>query len=66
MSDIAIRVENLSKLYRIGRAQERHDTLRDAPVAGIYVSLKSFMNIHNLQGEAFVTRKITHVGDFKV
>ncbi len=38
MSDIAIRVENLSKLYRIGRAQshgdslrsQRHDTLRDA------------------------------------
>lgn len=29
MSDIAIRVENLSKLYHIGRAQ-RHDTLRDA------------------------------------
>jgi lipopolysaccharide transport system ATP-binding protein len=32
MSDIAIRVENLSKLYRIGRAQQRHDTLRDALV----------------------------------
>ena len=30
MSDIAIRVENLSKLYYIGRAQERHDTLRDS------------------------------------
>ena len=30
MSDIAIRVENLSKLYRIGRAQQRPDTLRDA------------------------------------
>ena len=30
MSDIAIHVENLSKLYRIGRAQKRHDTLRDA------------------------------------
>jgi len=30
MSDIAIRVENLSKLYRIGAAQKRHDTLRDA------------------------------------
>ncbi len=29
MSDIAIRVETLSKLYRIGRAQQ-HDTLRDA------------------------------------
>ncbi|MGQ9503256.1 MAG: ABC transporter ATP-binding protein, partial [Anaerolineae bacterium] len=30
MTDIAIRVEHLSKLYRIGRAQQRHDTLRDA------------------------------------
>ncbi len=30
MSDIAIRVENLSKLYRIGRAQQRNDTLRDS------------------------------------
>jgi len=29
MSDIAIRVENLSKRYRIGLAQERPDTLRD-------------------------------------
>jgi len=27
MSDIAIRVENLSKRYRIGRAQQRHDAL---------------------------------------
>jgi hypothetical protein len=26
MTDIAIRVENLSKLYHIGRARERHDT----------------------------------------
>ena len=30
MTDIAIRVANLSKLYHIGRAQQRHDTLRDA------------------------------------
>ena len=29
MSDIAIRVENLSKRYRIGVAKHRHDTLRD-------------------------------------
>jgi hypothetical protein len=29
MSDIAIRVDHLSKLYHIGRAQQRHDTLRD-------------------------------------
>ncbi len=32
MDDIAIRIENLSKLYHIGRAQQRHDTLRDALV----------------------------------
>ncbi len=30
MSDIAIRVENLSKLYHLGARQQRHDTLRDA------------------------------------
>jgi lipopolysaccharide transport system ATP-binding protein len=29
MSEIAIRVENLSKLYKIGAVNERHDTLRD-------------------------------------
>jgi len=33
MTDLAIRVENLSKLYHIGRAQQRHDTLRDALVS---------------------------------
>jgi hypothetical protein len=26
MTDLAIRVEHLSKLYHIGRAQQRHDT----------------------------------------
>jgi lipopolysaccharide transport system ATP-binding protein len=35
MSDVAIRVENLSKLYRIGSNGERHDTLRDALVAAL-------------------------------
>jgi|GEM_PF-1735105 len=30
MTDIAIRVDHLSKLYHIGRTQQRHDTLRDA------------------------------------
>jgi len=29
MSDVVIQVENLGKIYRIGRAQRRHDTLRD-------------------------------------
>ncbi|MCO6449751.1 MAG: hypothetical protein J5I90_03070, partial [Caldilineales bacterium] len=33
MTDIAIRVENLSKLYHIGASQQRHDTLRDALVS---------------------------------
>ena len=40
MSDIAIRVENLSKLYRIGKAQQRHDTLREVLVAGLRAPLK--------------------------
>ena len=35
MSDITIRVENLSKLYHLGRAQQRHDTLRDALVSAL-------------------------------
>lgn len=29
MSDVVIRVENLGKMYRIGKAQQRHDSLRD-------------------------------------
>ena len=33
MSNIAIRVDHLSKLYHLGRAQQRHDTLRDALVS---------------------------------
>ena len=30
MSDIAIRVDHLSKLYHLGRAQQRHDALASA------------------------------------
>ena len=30
MSDIAIRVDHLSKRYAIGALQQRHDTLKDA------------------------------------
>ncbi len=40
MSDLAIRVENLSKLYRIGKAQQRHDTLRDVLVDGLRGSMQ--------------------------
>src|SRR6266542_5226260 len=35
MSDLAIRIENLSKLYKIGALKNRHDTLRDHLVHGI-------------------------------
>jgi len=35
MSDIAIRVENLSKQYKIGAAQQRHDTLKDLLTHGL-------------------------------
>jgi lipopolysaccharide transport system ATP-binding protein len=40
MKNIAIRVENLSKQYRIGRAQQRHDTLRDALMGGLRAPVK--------------------------
>ncbi len=33
MNDIAIRIENLGKLYQIGARKKRHDTMRDALVA---------------------------------
>jgi lipopolysaccharide transport system ATP-binding protein len=35
MSKTAIQVEHLSKLYHLGRRQERHDTLRDALVGAV-------------------------------
>ncbi len=35
MSDIAVKVENLSKLYRIGAKQEKYPTLRSAFVSGV-------------------------------
>ncbi len=48
MSDIAIRVENLSKLYTIGRAQQRHDTLRDT-VAGLRLKVAGSFRPRHLQ-----------------
>ena len=48
MTDIAIRVENLSKLYHIGALRQRNDTLRDA-LTGILprISLISRMKKQN-------------------
>ena len=34
MNEVALRVEHLSKLYKIGLAQNRHDTLRDRLAEG--------------------------------
>ncbi len=35
MSNLAIRVNNISKLYHIGAKQQRHDTLRDSIVSAL-------------------------------
>jgi len=43
MSDIVIKVENLSKLHRIGAKQERYKTLRDILVSTFKNSIKSFV-----------------------
>jgi len=48
MTNIAIRVENLSKLYTIGRAQQRHDTLRDT-VAGLRLKVAGSFRPRHLQ-----------------
>jgi lipopolysaccharide transport system ATP-binding protein len=45
MNDTVIRVENLSKRYRIGRARERHDTLRDELVAGLRAPLEKVKSL---------------------
>ncbi len=46
MSDIAIRVQELGKLYRIGTAAARHDTLRDA-LASLVRPSRSFSGQDN-------------------
>jgi lipopolysaccharide transport system ATP-binding protein len=45
MTDIAIRVENLSKQYKIGRAQQRHDTLRDALVDSLQSPIQRLLSL---------------------
>ena len=48
MSDIAIRVENLGKAYRIGLAEERHETLMAAAVSFVRSPIKNFRDVRNL------------------
>jgi lipopolysaccharide transport system ATP-binding protein len=40
MTDIAIKVENISKKYTIGLAQQKHDTLRDLLVDAVHSPFK--------------------------
>ena len=56
MTNIAIRVENLSKLYRIGRAQQRHDTLRDS-IADFRLKIQDSLRSRHLQSPIFNPRK---------
>jgi lipopolysaccharide transport system ATP-binding protein len=48
MSDIAIRVENLSKAYRIGQEEQRHETLLGAMASIIRAPLRNFRNLRKL------------------
>jgi len=52
MGDIAIRVENLSKLYRIGAKQERYKTLRGTLVKACIAPFRKIKNPKFLACEA--------------
>jgi lipopolysaccharide transport system ATP-binding protein len=47
MSDIAIRVDNLSKRYRIGGPQARYKTLRESLVGAVTRPLERLRNPHS-------------------
>ena len=48
MSDFAIKVENLSKRYRIGAKEEQHDTLSGAMAAWLKAPFSNFRRIKKL------------------
>jgi lipopolysaccharide transport system ATP-binding protein len=49
MSDIAIRVDNLSKLYKIGALRSKHDTLRDRINDVLFNPLKKLAKVAKAQ-----------------
>ena len=59
MSDVVIKVEGLSKQYRIGVRQERHDTLRDQIVS----NLKSLFRYSSASGQAGLSDSIWALKD---
>jgi hypothetical protein len=54
MSDIAIRVENLSKLYKISAKQNRHDTLRDSIMSAVVAS----SGVFSIRNPQFLARAV--------
>lgn len=48
MSDVAIKVENLSKLYRLGMKEQIHDTLVGATASWLKAPWKNFKRLHDL------------------
>jgi lipopolysaccharide transport system ATP-binding protein len=61
MSNIAIRVENLSKLYKIGARRDRHDTLRDHIMHGV----KSLFSRNGTQPSALDPQPSDHIWALK-
>lgn len=50
MNDIAIRIENISKVYRLGAQQQKHDTLRDAIGDWVKSPFRQFRRLSGAQG----------------
>lgn len=59
MSDIAIRVENLGKQYRIGARQEKYQTLRDAMVETVAAPFKRARQL--MRGEAYGAANLSQI-----
>jgi len=69
MSNIAIRVENLSKRYRIGLKEEMHDTLGGAMISWIKSPLENYRRLRSLttfdDEESVKTLERSNVPTFK-
>ena len=48
MSDIAIRVENLSKAYRIGLKEQQHETMLGALAAWVKSPFRNYREVRSL------------------
>src|SRR5690349_366927 len=59
MSDLAIRVENLSKYYKINAIQRRHDTLRDQFTDGLKGLLRRNGQAHPEQETIWALKDIS-------